>query len=203
MSELILRGFTLFLEKTQIDGTIRVNGHIAGIVFFVLAILLLFLGGKIYTLVTSFILFWGVSVALCTFMKGRAGWGAVTTAFVIIGCLLAYAAYKWKKADAIILSAMAAAGAIWVFQDAEGYPKAWWILVLFAIAAGLAAVFFVQEMAIVSTITIGGFLLYETGIQYVVCYVVCGFLLQLILFERKSERGEKIWKRFFEKSSNT
>ena len=117
MSELILRGFDLFLKKTQIDGTIHVDRHIAGLVFFVLAILLLFLGGKIYTLLTSFIVFWGVSIALCTLMKGHAGWGAITTAFVIIGCLLAYAAYKWKKMDAVILSAMAAAGVIWVFQE--------------------------------------------------------------------------------------
>ena len=49
----------------------------------------------------------------------------------------------------------------------------------------------------------GGILLWEYGVNYAALFAACGFLLQVLLFERKSERGQRIWKRFFAKKSNT
>ena len=75
------------------------------------------------------------------------------------------------------------------------------ILLVFA-GAAVAAAFFPLEGAILSSVAVGMCLLHETGVRYVVLLAVCGLLFQIVLFERKSERGRKIWKRFFVKKSN-
>ena len=96
----------------------------------------------------------------------------------------------------MILSAMTAAAVVWMC-----YPF-WWVVVIFAVGAAVAAAFFPLEGAILSSGAVGMCLLYETGVRYVVFLVICGLLVQIVLFERKSERGRKIWKRFFVKKSN-
>ena len=109
---------------------------------------------------------------------------------------MGYMAFKWKTADAMILAAMTAAAVVWMC-----YPF-WWAAVISAAGAAAAAAFFPLEGAILSSVIAGMFLLHETGVRYVVLLTVCGLLFQIVLFERKSERGRKIWKRFFVKKSN-
>ena len=196
MSELILKGMDLFMGKTGITNSLSISGNTERILFLLLGILLVFAGAKVYRLIVSFIMFWGVTIVLCTVMSGKAGWGAIVTAFTILGCLMGYMAFKWQTADSMILSAMTAAAVVWMY-----YPF-WWAAVIFAAGAAAAAAFFPLEGAILSSVAAGMFLLHETGVRYVVLLTVCGLLLQIILFERKSERGRKIWKRFFVKKSN-
>lgn len=164
--------------------------------FLILGILLVFAGAKVYRLIASFIMFWAVTIALCTVMNGKSDWGTIVTAFTILGCLMGYMAFKWDTADSMILSAMTAAAVVWMC-----YPL-WWVAVISAVGVAAAAAFFPLEGAILSSVAVGMFLLHETGVRYVVLLTVCGLLLQIILFERKSERGRKIWKRFFVKKSN-
>ena len=144
MSELILKGTDLFMGKTGIADTLSISGNTERILFLLLGILLVFAGAKVYRLIVSFIMFWGVTIVLCTVMNGRAGWGTIVT----------------------------------------------------------AAAFFPLEEAILSSVVAGTFLLHEMGVRYVALLTVCGLLFQIVLFERKSERGRKIWKRFFAKKSN-
>ena len=196
MSELILKGMDLFMGKTGITNSLSISGNTERILFLLLGILLVFAGAKVYRLIVSFIMFWGVTIVLCTVMSGKAGWGAIVTAFTILGCLMGYMAFKWQTADSMILSAMTAAAVVWMY-----YPF-WWAAVIFAAGAAAAAAFFPLEGAILSSVAAGMFLLHEMGVRYVVLLTVCGFLFQIVLFERKSERGRKIWKRFFAKKSN-
>ena len=196
MSELILKGMDLFMGKTGITDSLSISGNTERILFLLLGLLLVFAGAKVYRLIVSFIMFWGVTIVLCTVMNGRAGWGTIVTAFTILGCLMGYMAFKWKTADSMILSAMTAAAVVWMC-----YPF-WWVAVIFAAGAAVAAAFFPLEGAILSSVAAGMFLLHETGVRYVVLLTVCGLLFQIVLFERKSERGRKIWKRFFVKKSN-
>ena len=196
MSELILKGMDLFMGKTGITDSLSISGNTERILFLLLGLLLVFAGAKVYRLIVSFIMFWGVTIVLCTVMSGKAGWGAIVTAFTILGCLMGYMAFKWQTADSMILSAMTAAAVVWMY-----YPF-WWAAVIFAAGAAAAAAFFPLEGAILSSVVAGMFLLHETGVRYVALLTVCGLLLQIILFERKSERGRKIWKRFFAKKSN-
>lgn len=197
MSELILKGTDLFMKKTGSADKLHISGNTERMIFLIIGILLVFAGAKVYRLIVSFIMFWGVTIALCTVMNGKTGWGTIVTAFTILGCLMGYMSFKWKTADSMILSAMTAAAVVWMC-----YPF-WWVTVIFAAGAAVAAAFFPLEGAILSSAAVGMCLLYETGVRYVVFLVVCGLLFQIVLFERKSERGRKIWKRFFVKKSNT
>ena len=197
MSELILKGTDLFMKKTGSADNLHISGNTERMLFLIiLGILLVFAGAKMYRLIVSFIMFWGVTIVLCTVMNGKTGWGTIVTAFTILGCLMGYMAFKWKTADSMILSAMTAAAVVWMC-----YPF-WWAAVIFAAGAAAAAAFFPLEGAILSSVAAGMFLLHEMGVRYVVLLTVCGLLLQIVLFERKSERGRKIWKRFFVKKSN-
>ena len=99
--------------------------------FLIIGILLVFAGAKVYRLIVSFIMFWGVTIALCTVMNGKTGWGTIVTAFTILGCLMGYMAFKWKTADSMILSAMTAAAVVWMC-----YPF-WWVTVIFAAGAAV------------------------------------------------------------------
>lgn len=196
MSELILKGTDLFMKKTGSADKLHICGNAERMLFLIIGILLVFVGAKVYRLIVSFIMFWGVTIALCTVMNGKTGWGTIVTAFTILGCLMGYMAFKWKTADSMILSAMTAAAVVWMC-----YPF-WWAVVIFAAGAAAAAAFFPLEGAILSSVVAGMFLLHETGVRYVALLTVCGLLFQIVLFERKSERGRKIWKRFFAKKSN-
>lgn len=196
MSELILKGTDLFMEKTGIADKLPISEHTAMLLLLILGILLVFAGAKVYRLIVSFIVFWGVTMVLCTVMNGKTGWGTIVTAFTILGCLMGYMAFQWKTADAMILSALTAAAVVWMC-----YPF-WWAAVIFAAGAAAAAAFFPLEGAILSSVIAGMVLFRETGVRYVVLLTVCGLLLQIVLFERTSERGRKIWKRFFVKKSN-
>ena len=196
MSELILQGIDIFLKKTGTAGTLYMDADNIRTGFLVLGIILIFLGAKIYTAVMSFVMFWGVTVILCTIMDGHAKWGSIVTAFTITGCLLGYMAFKWKTADSMLFSALTAAAIVWM-----NHPSLW-MTGAFAIGIAAAAGFFPLEGAILATVTAGALLISEAGIKNAVLLAVCGFLIQLILFERKSERGQKIWKRFFAKKSN-
>lgn len=197
MSELILRGFDLFLDKTHSAGRLSISPEITETVFLVLGFLLVFAGAKLYRLVISLVMFIGVTFLFCTLLDGRAGWGTIVTAFTILGCLLGFMAFSWKTADSILFAGMAAAAAAWLW-----HPSLWAPLV-FGVAAAAAAGFFPLEGAILAATAAGGILLWEAGVNYAALFAACGFLLQVLLFERKSERGQRIWKRFFAKKSNT
>ena len=196
MLELIRKGMNLFMEKTGSADKLYISGNTERMLFLILGILLVFAGAKVYRLIVSFIMFWGVTIALCTVMNGKTGWGTIVTAFTILGCLMGYMAFKWDTADSMILSAMTVAAVVWMC-----YPH-WWAAAISAAGVAAAAAFFPLEGAILSSVAVGMCLLYETGVRYVVFLVVCGLLFQIVLFERKSERGRKIWKRFFVKKSN-
>lgn len=176
MSELILRGVDLFLDKTHSAGKLSISPEIVETVFLVLGFLLVFAGAKLYRVVISLVMFIGVTLLFCTLLDGRAGWGTIVTAFTILGCLLGFMAFSWKTADSILFAGMTAAA---------------------------AAGFFPLEGAILAATAAGGILLWEAGVNYAALFAACGFLLQVLLFERKSERGQRIWKRFFAKKSNT
>lgn len=197
MSELILKGFDLFLDKTHSAGKLSISSEITETVFLVLGFLLVFAGAKLYRLVISLVMFIGVTFLFCTLLDGRAGWGTIVTAFTILGCLLGFMAFSWKTADSILFAGMAAAAAAWLW-----HPSLWAPLV-FGVAAAAAAGFFPLEGAILAATAAGGILLWEAGVNYAALFAACGFLLQVLLFERKSERGQRIWKRFFAKKSNT
>ena len=185
MSELILKGTDLFMKKTGSADKLYISGNTERMLFLLLGILLVFAGAKVYCLIVSFLMFWGVTIVLCTVMDGKNGWGTIVTAFTILGCLMGYMAFKWKTADSMILSAMTVAAVVWMC-----YPF-WWVAVIFAAGAAAAAAFFPLEGAILSSVAAGMFLLHETGARYVVLLTVCGLLLQIVLFERKSERSEE------------
>ena len=53
MSELILRGFDLFLDKTHSAGKLSIRPEITETVFLVLGFLLVFAGAKLYRVVIS------------------------------------------------------------------------------------------------------------------------------------------------------
>ena len=197
MSELIFKGTDLFMKITGIADNLHISGNTEIMLFLIIGILLVFAGAKVYRLIVSFIVFWGVTIVLCTVMNGKTGWGTIVTAFTILGCLIGYMAFNWKTADAMILSSMTAAAVVWMC-----YPF-WWVVVIFAVGAAVAAAFFPLEGAIVSSGAVGMCLLHEMGVRYVVLLAVCGLLFQIVFFERKSERGRKIWKQFFVKKSNT
>ena len=197
MRELILKGFDLFLDKTHSAGKLFISPEITETVFLVLGFLLVFAGAKLYRLVISLVMFIGVTFLFCTLLDGRAGWGTIVTAFTILGCLLGFMAFSWKTADSILFAGMAAAAAAWLW-----HPSLWAPLV-FGVAAAAAAGFFPLEGAILAATAAGGNLLWEAGVNYAALFAACGFLLQVLLFERKSERGQRIWKRFFAKKSNT
>ena len=197
MSELILRGVDLFLDKTHSAGKLSISPEIVETVFLVLGFLLVFAGVKLYRLVISLVMFIGATLLFCTLLDGRAGWGTIVTAFTILGCLLGFMAFSWKTADSILFAGMAAAAAAWLW-----HPSLWAPLV-FGVAAAAAAGFFPMEGAILAATAAGGILLWEAGVNYAALFAACGFLLQVLLFERKSERGQRIWKRFFAKKSNT
>ena len=124
MSELILKGTDLFMKKTGSADKLHICGNAERMLFLIIGILLVFAGAKVYRLIVSFIMFWGVTIALCTVMNGKTGWGTIVTAFTILGCLMGYMAFKWKTADAMILSAMTAAAVVWMC-----YPL-WWVAVI-------------------------------------------------------------------------
>ncbi len=197
MSELILRGLDLFLDKTHSAGKLSISPEIVETVFLVLGFLLVFAGAKLYRVVISLVMFIGITLLFCTLLDGRAGWGTIVTAFTILGCLLGFMAFSWKTADSILFVGMTAAAAAWIWQ-----PSLWAPLV-FGVAAAAAAGFFPLEGAILAATAAGGILLWEAGVNYAALFAACGFLLQVLLFERKSERGQRIWKRFFAKKSNT
>ena len=114
MSELILKGTDLFMKKTGSADKLHICGNAERMLFLIIGILLVFAGAKVYRLIVSFIMFWGVTIALCSVMNGKTGWGTIVTAFTILGCLMGYMAFKWKTADAMILSAMTAAAVVWM-----------------------------------------------------------------------------------------
>ena len=196
MLELIRKGMNLFMEKTGSSDKLYISGNTERMLFLILGILLVFAGAKVYRLIASFIVFWAVTIALCTVMDGKTDWGTIVTAFTILGCLIGYMAFKWDTADSMILSAMTVAAVVWMC-----YPH-WWAAAISAAGVAAAAAFFPLEGAIISSVAVGMCLLHETGVRYVVLLAVCGLLFQIVLFERKSERGRKIWKRFFVKKSN-
>lgn len=193
MTEWILRGIEAFSVQTGIAGKILLEVEQIEIIFLVLGIALLFAGAKAYRILSSLIVFVGVTVLLCTVMDGKAGWGTIVTAFTIIGCLLGGMAYKWETADAMLISAITAAVLVW-----NNYPV-WWLLLIIVIVAAVIAGFFPLEAVIASTVTAGTILIGECGYTNLILAAAAGLLVQLILFERKSERGQKIWKRYFAK----
>lgn len=97
MLELILKGTDLFMKKTGSADKLHICGNAERMLFLIIGILLVFAGAKVYRLIVSFIMFWGVTIALCTVMNGKTGWGTIVTAFTILGCLMGYMAFKWKN----------------------------------------------------------------------------------------------------------
>lgn len=143
MSELILKGTDLFMKKTGSADKLHISGNTERMLFLLLGILLVFAGAKVYRLIVSFIMFWGVTIVLCTVMNEKTGWGTIVTAFTILGCLMGYMAFKWKTADSMILSAITAAAVVWMC-----YPF-WWAAVILAAGVAAAAAFFPLEGAII------------------------------------------------------
>ena len=68
MSELILKGTDLFMKKTGSADKLHICGNAERMLFLIIGILLVFAGAKVYRLIVSFIMFWGVTIALCTLL---------------------------------------------------------------------------------------------------------------------------------------
>ena len=66
MSELILRGLDLFLDKTHSAGKLSISPEITETVFLVLGFLLVFAGAKLYRVVISLVMFIGITLLFCT-----------------------------------------------------------------------------------------------------------------------------------------
>ena len=73
MSELILRGLDLFLDKTHSAGKLSISPEITETVFLVLGFLLVFAGAKMYRVVISLVMFIGITLLFCTLLDGRGG----------------------------------------------------------------------------------------------------------------------------------
>ena len=75
MSELILKGTDLFMKKTGSADNLHISGNTERMLFLILGILLVFAGAKVYRLIVSFIMFWGVTIVFmyCYERKNRMG----------------------------------------------------------------------------------------------------------------------------------
>jgi len=186
MTDCIIRWFSLFAAKTGIAGKFTPDEKTLDIMFFVIGILFIFAGIKLFRLTSSVLIFTAVSVVLCTLMKGRAGWGAIVTAFTIIGCLCAYMVFNWKSADAIAISALTAALITWKLCPL------WWAALLVGILIGTAAGIFPLIGVTVSTAAAGVVLLAEGvlgGISFLIPLLIgaAGFAVQFFLIGRRQK----------------
>ena len=130
MIQLFDMWLSFFAEKTGLAGKLFLNAQTVAAILVLLGICLVLAGIRVYRLLTSALLFGATAVVICICMAGNADWRATVTAFTIIGCLLAFAAYSWKLLDAVIFSALAAAALLW-----HGCPL-WWAACIAGILAG-------------------------------------------------------------------
>ncbi|MDO5336029.1 MAG: hypothetical protein Q4E89_01015 [Eubacteriales bacterium] len=186
MTEWILRWISLFETKTRIAGKFTLEETTWELVFLVFGILLVFAGIKLFRLLSSFLMFSATAIVLCTFMNGRANWGAIVTAFTIIGCLFAYMVFNWKVADAIVISSLTAAAIAW-----KVYPV-WWAALLVGAAVGIFVGNFPLIGITASTAVAGVTILMEGALRdgspfIPVLAVFAGFGVQFFLIGRKQK----------------
>ena len=186
MIQLFDMWLSLFAEKTGIAGKLFLDAQTVASILVLLGICLVLAGIRVYRLLTSALLFGATAVVICICMAGNADWRATVTAFTIIGCLLAFAAYSWKLLDAVIFSALAAAALLW-----HGCPL-WWAACIAGILAGGLTCLFPLAGITFFTAAAGSCLLMELfpgnfPVIAAAASVCAGTGAQLLLFGRKQK----------------
>lgn len=201
MSEAFLKGFSVFAEKTRIAGKMCPRETDIRLALAAVGVLLVLFGIGIYRLLTAALLF-GVSAAvLVGVLDGKIGWGAVVTAFVLIGCLLACFSFQWKTADAMAIGAMVLAYVGW-----SVYPT-WWTVLVGAAFGSLVTGLFPLYGVTAFCAAMGTILLMEQAIFFqkipgtqtllwipaVIAHCVgfAGFCFQLFVLGRKQKLFKK------------
>lgn len=184
MSYLICSFFSLFAKATRLSGKLTASGINLTILLLILGIFLILLGIKLYRLLNCVSIFCTTAILLCTLMGGKYDWGAVVTAFTVIGCLLGAMMYGWKLFGAVAFSALAAAGIAW-----SVYPV-WWVPCIAAGTAGLFTALFPLAGITFFTSFAGGVLLKEqfpAAVSYPALALITasGTAFQLLLFGKK------------------
>ena len=201
MSEAFLKGVAVFAEKTGIGGKICPRETDIRIALTAVGVLLVLFGIGIYRLLTAVLLFGVLAAVLVSVLDGKIGWGAVVTAFVLIGCLFACFSFLWKTADAMVIGAMVLAYVGW-----SVYP-AWWTVLIGAAVGFLVTGLFPLYGVTAFCAAMGTILLMEQAIFFqkipgtptlpwipaviVHCFGFAGFCFQLFVLGRKQKLFKK------------
>lgn len=76
------------------------------------ALAMCFFGVRIYRGAWSALVFLSVTLSLTLFLRGKADWGTIVTAFTVLGMILSVLAFHWKRLAAFILSGILAGSVV-------------------------------------------------------------------------------------------
>lgn len=186
MIQLLTNWFEVFAAETGILGELRYYQELGPLLLGILAVLLCFLGVRSFHLVTAGALYIGVILLSCVLLRDRMAWGKLTVFFSITGFILAFMGFQWKRAGAVVTSALAAV----VFGGFLGLPAV--AMALCGILGGVLAAYRPGVTVCGATAAFGGVLLAAlspvrgaAGAALAAALVLAGLGVQLLLAKRQ------------------
>lgn len=186
MIQLLTDWFELFAAETGILGEIRYYQELGPLLLGILAVLLCFLGVRTFHLVTAGALYIGVILLSCMLLRDRMVWGDLTVLFAVVGFILAFMGFQWKRAGAVVTSALTAAA----FGCLFGLPPV--LAVLCGVLGGILAARYPGPAVCGATAAFGGVLLASlspvqgaAGVALAAALVLAGLGVQLLLAKRQ------------------
>lgn len=159
--------------------------HFGGHFLFVLAIIGVVIGCRVYRVYFAVIMFMAVAVLSCFILTNNSSWGYVVTWFAVLGSVFAFFAYKWVHLGATVIATMVSAAIAYIYTNN--------IIVLAVV--GIIAIIFTIYFPLISsclfTTLWGSFVatemyLKEANIAIIIAITVIGFLLQMFISKKQT-----------------
>ncbi len=126
-----------------------------------LGIFCCFFGFKMYRIIFSVFSFMGLAILICLLCQNWMGWGAVVATFTILGGILSFASFFWRKIGAVGISAL------WGFVLGQLFISDPWLATIVAIVFGAVALFRTFDVIVLSSSLVGGVILGFFGTEFV------------------------------------
>lgn len=160
-----------------------------------------FLGFKLFRILFSVLMFMLTVISICFFYRNSENWGAVVTAFSIIGLVMAFISYNWKKMGAFVICSCLICG--FVFSLGVGI----WICLIIGLVYGIISLLMPVEAIIISTSLWGSRILTFYGISYFkidmltilplnIVLLILSVIIQVLINRNQSIFTDEKWELF-------
>lgn len=161
MENVLYNFYLFFIETLQASDILFISAADFLWPTLILGFFCCFFGFKLYRVMLFAATFMGLAILTCLLLQNRMEWGMVVAVFTVLGGILSFAAFFWRKIGAISIAAL------WGFVLGQFFLPDLWMATIAAAVFGVLAFFFTFDVVVISSTLVGSIILGFFGASFI------------------------------------